>query len=250
MYNANHRRLPVKIRTLAIAALGVALSACSALALGSFDIIRGNGTVRLESRDFPSFTGIENQGSGLVRFSQGPTRQVTVEADANILPCLETEVRGGVLVLRVRPGVSINPTRLVYRITTPDLRGVGIKGSGDFRLETPLETERIEIEIDGSGSFEGDVEADTVAVGINGSGSVSLGGVVRSAGFEIDGSGSIEAADLASADARVVIRGSGSVTVTASGSLDVEIYGSGDVRYRGGAKVTVRDSGSGSVREY
>ncbi len=87
-----------------------------------------------------AFTGIEVAGSGLVRFTVGAERQVTVETDANILPYIRTEVRGGVLVLSVEPGVSINPTRLVFRITAPDLRSVAIAGSGDVRLESPIKT--------------------------------------------------------------------------------------------------------------
>jgi hypothetical protein len=240
----------VKIRMLVIAATGFALSACSALALGNLDIVRGNGTVRFESRDVPSFSGIENQGSGLVRFSQGATRQVTVETDANILPYVETEVRGGVLVLRTRPGMSINPTRLVFRVTTPELQTIGIKGSGDFRMDTALATDVLTILIEGSGSLDGAITADAVTADIRGSGDITLGGKARLAQFAIDGSGDITAADLSATDAQVVIRGSGSVTLQASGTLDVNISGSGDVRYQGGAKVTVRSSGSGTVKQY
>jgi hypothetical protein len=240
----------VRIRTLVIVVLAFALSACSALAFGTWDIVRGNGTVRLESRDVASFNGITNQGSGLVRFSQGPTRQVTVESDTNILPYLETEVRNGVLVLRTRPGISINPTRLVFRITAPELQTIGIQGSGDFSMETPLDADRLEIEIEGSGSVGGEIDVDTLAASIDGSGGISLRGVARLAEFGINGSGNIEAGNLSSVDARVVIRGSGDVTLEATGTLAVEISGSGDVRYRGGATVTVRDSGSGTVRGY
>lgn len=79
----------------------------------------------------PAFTGIENAGPGLVRFTPGAVRRVTVESDANILPLVETGVRGGILVLRVRPGASIDPTRLIFRITAPGLSSVTIAGSGD-----------------------------------------------------------------------------------------------------------------------
>ncbi len=240
----------MKIRTLCLAALALTLSACSALAFGTWDIVRGNGTVRLESRDVPSFTGIENMGSGLVRISLGAVRQVTVEADTNILPYIETEVRNGVLALRTRPGISINPTRLVFRITVPDLSHVAIEGSGDVRLETPLDADRLAIEIEGSGSVDGRIFVDDLSVEIRGSGSVSLDGAAEAARFEIAGSGDVEAADLACADAAVRIAGSGSVTLQASRTLDVEISGSGGVRYHGDAKVTVRDSGSGRVTEY
>jgi hypothetical protein len=250
MRDENPRRHSVRLRTLALAVLALALSACSALALGNLDIIQGNGTVRLESRDAPSFSGIENQGPGLVRFSQGPTRLVTVETDANLLSYIETEVRNGILVLRTRPGVSIKATRLVFRITAPDLRTVGIEGCGNFRTETPVDADRLEIEIEGSGSFEGDIVADTLAAGINGSGGIQLSGIARRAQFEINGSGGIKAADFAVVDAQVVIRGSGSITLQATGTLDVDIGGSGDVRYRGSAKLSVRDSGSGRVTEF
>jgi hypothetical protein len=219
----------VKIRTLVIAAAAISLAACSAMAFGTWETVRGNGTIRLESRDVTTFAGVVNQGSGLVRFSQGAVRQVTVESDANILPYIETTVTNGVLFLRTRPGISINPTRLVFRITAPDLTNAVIEGSG---------------------SFDGAVTATNVTAAIDGSGGISLRGSAKSARFEIDGSGGIDARDLPCVDARVVISGSGSVTVFASGTLDVNISGSGDVRYRGGAKVTVRTSGSGRVAEY
>ena len=64
MTHEDARRFAVKIRTLALAALAIALSACSALAAGSWDIVRGNGSVRLESREVAAFTGIEVAGLG------------------------------------------------------------------------------------------------------------------------------------------------------------------------------------------
>ncbi len=240
----------MKNRTLAIASLAIALSACSALAEGSWDIVRGNGTIRLESREVAAFTGIRNDGSGLVRFTTGAVLQVTVETDANILRYIRTEVRGDTLVLSMEPGVSINPTRLVYRITAPDLRSVAIAGSGDVRLESPIAADRFDVSIAGSGSVDGDVTADAVSVEIRGSGSVTLAGAAASGRFEIYGSGDIDVGNLAVEDAQAVIHGSGSVSLTASRSLDVDIAGSGDVRFRGDAKVTVRDAGSGNLVEY
>jgi hypothetical protein len=251
MPDAGTRRPVVKYRILALAALAVALSACSSFALGSWDLVRGNGDVRLESRDVAPFTAIENAGSGLVRLMVGPVRQVTVEADANILPHVQTEVRGGVLVLRTEPGVSINPTRLVFRVTAPRLEAVTVAGSGDVRFEkTTLVGQRLAIAIDGSGDVEAAVEVEEVAVEIRGSGDVTLAGTATSARFEIYGSGAIDAERLPVADARAVIRGSGSVTLEAARSLDVDIAGSGDVRFRGNARVTVRDTGSGDLVEY
>jgi cytoskeletal protein CcmA (bactofilin family) len=250
MTNRNARRFAVKNRTLAIAGLAIVFSACSAYAAGSWDIVRGNGTVRLESREVAAFTGIEVAGSGLVRFTVGAERQVTVETDANILPYIRTEVHGGTLVLSVEPGISISTTRLVFRITAPDLRSIDIAGSGDVRLESPIEADRFAVSIAGSGDVEGDVAVDALSVEIRGSGSVTLAGAAASGRFEIYGSGDIEAGDLSVEDARAVIRGSGSVTLSASRSLDVDIAGSGDVRFHGDAKVTVRDVGSGDLVEY
>lgn len=241
----------MKIRTAVIAAFALGLCACHARAFGAWDVVRGNGEIGEESRDVGAFTGIANRGSGLVRFMVGTERRVTVEADTNILPYVRTEVRGGVLVLSTEPGASISPTRLVYRITAPDLRSLAIEGSGDVLVEkTRLATDRLDITIEGSGDVEAGVEVDELSVEVEGSGDVVLTGAADDARFRIEGSGDIEAADLAVVDAEVTIRGSGSVTLQASRTIDVDIAGSGDVRYRGGAKVTVRDSGSGRVTEF
>lgn len=240
----------MKIRTLALVSLAIVLAACSALAEGSWEHVRGNGTVRLESREAAAFDGIENASSGLVRCTSGAVRQLTIEADANILPYIRTEVRGGILVLSVQAGVSILPSRLVFRITAPELRSVTVAGSGDIRLESPIAGDRLDVDIAGSGDIGGDIAVDEVSVAIRGSGSVKLAGSATSGRFEIYGSGDIEVAGLAVQDARALIRGSGSVTLTASRGLDVDIAGSGDVRFHGGAKLTVRDAGSGDLVEY
>ena len=188
----------MKIRTLALAGLAIALSACSALAAGSWDIVRGNGSVRLENREVAAFTGIEVAGSGLVRFTVGAVRQVTVETDANILPYIRTEVRGGTLVLGVEPGASIKP----HAPGVPDHRarpalhrhrGFGRRPAG-VADRRPTGSH---VSIAGSGDVEGDVSADEVSVEIRGSGSVTLAGTAASGRFEIYGSGDIEVEDLA-----------------------------------------------------
>jgi len=238
-------------RTLTIAALAAVLSACPASAAGTWDIVRGDGTVRIERREVAAFTGIENAGPGLVRFMVGDERQVTVETDANILPHIRTEVRGGVLVLRTEPGIAISPTRLVFHVTAPRLEAVTVAGSGDVRFEkTRLAVPRLAITVAGSGDVEAGIEVDEVAVDIHGSGDAMLSGSAAAGRFEIDGSGDIAAYRLSVGDARAVVHGSGSVSLLATGTLDVEIAGAGDVRYRGGAKVTVRDAGSGSARAF
>lgn len=76
----------------------------------------------------------------------------------------------------------------------------------------------------------GHLEQDTFSIDIGGSGTASAEGKVDHLRVNIGGSGKVEFAQLASADARVTIAGSGDVAVAPANQADVTIAGSGEVR--------------------
>lgn len=179
-----------------------------------------------ESRDVSGFSEIVVLGSGDVVVEVGGVESLTVEAEDNIVPLLESEVRGGRLELGSKS--SISPTRAIrYTISAVALDGVSISGSGDITA-TSVDTESFEVDISGSGRVEPIGTASDLDV-------------------EIRGSGSYEGERLVAATATVSISGSGDAVVNVTGDLDVSISGSGDVRYLGNPSLSTSLSGSGEV---
>jgi len=231
----------------------------------NYNTVRGSGNIKTQTVDVSDFNSVSLENSGDVYIEQGSTESVTVEADDNILPLLETKVIGKELVLTTKPNTSIDPSRkIVYRITTKDLSGISLKGSGDFYV-SPIESDSMDISVDGSGNIKIDdlatgklsirlngsgnigidkVTATSTDASINGSGDIQLAGQSPTQEISFNGSGNYLAGDLESKSVDIHIPGSADVTVWATDELKAQINGSGTVRYYG--KPTVDQSGNGS----
>jgi hypothetical protein len=196
--------------------------------IGGPPVVRGSGVVVSETRDVAGFSDVRVDGSGDVIIEQTGTESLTVVADDNILPLLKTRVVDGVLHLGPARNVNIHTSKPVrYHVTTKQLNGVGVSGSGSIRATG--------------------IDADQFSADISGSGSANLSGRADSATLSVSGSGSYEAGNLRSKTVKVSISGSGDAVVDASDRLDAAISGSGSVRYSGSPSVNQRVSGSGSI---
>jgi hypothetical protein len=195
---------------------------------GLIGVVHGSGHVIDERRDVSGFDAVSLRGSGRLEVVQGDTESLSVSADDNILPLLTSEVRGTELVLGVKSGTSIDPSKdVVYRVGARNLAGISSLGSG-------------------SASASG-IHTGALRVNIAGSGDISAEGTSDRQEITVLGSGNYRAADLQSNVATVHLAGSGDAILAVSGKLDVSIAGSGSVTYSGDPVVSQHILGSGSV---
>jgi hypothetical protein len=182
-----------------------------------------------QARTVPEFHAVAFSPSGTVDIVVGKAQSLSLEADADLLARVTTEVRDGTLYIGRKNDGGWRPRRedITVHISVPRLDAVKVSGSG-------------EIKIDG-------LAGGKTEVGISGSGSLSARGTLDKLDLTISGSGKADIPDLAVEDAEVRISGSGNVKINARQSLDARISGSGDVRYIGSPRVTSRVSGSGSI---
>lgn len=188
----------------------------------------GSGVAASEEREVGDFTGVRIEGSSNVIVTVGESPTLTIEADDNILPLIETVVRSGTLVIGSKDSYS---SKLGIRVTltTRALRSVEIAGSGS---------------VSATGVDGGDFRAR-----IAGSGDVEVKGTVDALTASINGSGDLRLGELEAVTAKVLIAGSGNATVSVRDELTVEIAGSGDVQYRGApTRLDQTLAGSGRVR--
>ena len=227
----NAKRAAACVASLAATALiPVVFAWVAACGCAGTPAVRGSGVVRSEQRDVAGFDQISLSGSGEVRVEQTGVESLTVEAEENLLPLLETRVDDGRLTLGSKPNVNISPTRPIrYHVTVKSLTAVGVSGSGSYRVEG-IDTPRLRADISGSGS-------------------ATLAGRADDVRLTISGSGNYDAAQLASKTASVEISGSGSATVNASERVEAHVSGSGSVRYLGSPSVEKHVSGSGSIAQ-
>lgn len=210
--------------------------------------VPASGTIAEERRQLGDFSRVELNGSGSVEIVLGEESGVSVRADRNVLAHVETEIRDGVLMLGVKPGIHFTGTQISYAVTAKNLAMVKTSGSGDVRIEAPLETDELELRSEGSGEIEAQVKTRKLSIKIAGSGDVDLGGSSEDLSISILGSGSVDARKLSGRSANANVAGSGDVELGSFETIEANIAGSGDVVYDGAPRVTSRVLGSGKLR--
>lgn len=212
--------------------------------------VRGNGNLGTQTRNTGAFEGIRVLGGMDVVLRSGSDYAVKVEADENLLNYILTDKDGDALVIKTRNGYNLNPRAgMKVYITAPSLEAIKITGSGSVLSQSKVSaTNKLDIDVTGSGDVKLDVAAPEVEAEATGSGNIILSGMTRSFKGEINGSGELRCFGLLSENTDVDISGSGSAQVYASKRLDVRISGSGDVAYKGAPTINQRISGSGDIR--
>lgn len=216
---------------------------------GAGNSVDGSGRQVNVVRTVGSFSALRLESSVDVRAHQGATPSVTVHADDNIEPMIETTVDGDTLVVRMRKGASFHTRHnVVVDVVFTSLTAAQQHGSGDLHIDK-LTGPRFESTIAGSGDLQIDhAQLGSFALNIAGSGDVAISGTADEARFGVAGSGDIDARDFAARRVSVNIRGSGDAHVNATEAIDASVAGSGDVVYAGHPHdVARRVSGSGSI---
>jgi acylphosphatase len=204
-----------------------------------------------ENRNVGKFTAISMGVAGDLYITQGNRVEVVVEGDQDDLDDLITEVRNGTLEIRFeRGGWNFSRDRITIQVTTPQIEGISLGGSGKVISENTLETDRLDLSVSGSGRMELQINTDELQSSISGSGNMSLSGRADEVRLTISGSGNLDAEELDTDSYEVQISGSGRSRINVGKQLEARISGSGSVFYTGDPdKVISNVSGSGRVKK-
>ena len=206
-----------------------------------------------ETRDVGSFSSISLSLPADLYLTQGNDTKVVIEAEQKILDLIRTEVVGNNLKIKYKNGIwniRSNKHIKIY-VSTPDVEGLFLSGSGNIKAETQIKTKSLDFSISGSGNIViDDLVASDIEGHISGSGDIDLSGSETSETMEISisGSGDFFAENLKVNSVELRISGSGSCRVFAVSELEASISGSGSVYYKGNPRVNAKASGSGKIR--
>lgn len=221
---------------LAVMALGM-LTSCV-----NFHYKKTMKSLAMHQRQLTGFERIEQFGSIDVKYQQADSFSVRVEAPMKVLFDVETFVNGNKLVVRMKGedkvinfGVPDADDVTVY-VTSPDFLGIELKGSGDFESNGLVDTDNLDIALNGSGDIRfDDIICDCVNV-------------------SLVGSGNVEVKNVKTIQSLVELVGSGDIKMwfDDSGSVESRLTGSGDIKLGGNVlnfKNNVRGSGDMEVSE-
>lgn len=217
-----------------------------------WDTVTGNGQVKKETRQVNAFTSLSSGGPMNVEIAYGNSNSISVEADENLLPYIETTVDNGKLTIKSSKNKNLKyRSNITVRVSMTKITGLQQSGSGSITGDGKFTNDgETEISLSGSGNLNlgfdsfGDLE-----LSISGSGNMNLkGNSTNKLEAKISGSGNIDCLKVPVNNVDAKINGSGNVKVNAKNSIDAKIAGSGSVFYKGEATdIKSKVAGSGRV---
>ena len=214
------------------------------------------GESQRETRVLTGFSRIEVYGMAEVHLRQGTAEGATVEATAQLLPRIRTEVRDGTLLIDVAQErqwsdwMQWSTPRRTPRVTVDFIKLERVESAGAIKLAADsLRADELRLDFSGASSVRiGNLQASRLRLEGSGATKAELAGKVGTQAVNLSGAGSYAATGLESDRAEVHVSGAGKAFVNARTSLTVEISGAGLVEYVGNPKLEQDISGVGKVR--
>jgi|SRR5262245_14470241 len=211
--------------------------------------VEGSGTSVTEERPIGDISEVSLSGIGDLTVVQGSVPSLTVTADDNIVPLLDSDVSGRKLTLRTSSVYSVRPkTRITYTLTVPQLDAITISGAGNVKTEK-LTGDKLTVRLSGAGNANlQNLDCKTVSFTLSGAGVATVSGKAEHATLRISGAGDIHASELKATSVDVQISGAGNASIWPTSDLKARVSGAGGIKYKGTPKVDQRISGAGTVR--
>lgn len=187
----------------------------------------GDGQVASETRPIGPVAALSADGAFALTVKQGPSPQLTIETDKNLLPIVKTDFSNGRLDVYTDRSYSVDG-RIKVTVTSPDISEIAASGSNDIVAEG--------------------MAADTLAIVLNGSNNATLAGRVSALKAQMNGSNRLAARSLTVDSAKITMNGSGNAAVNTSQQITAEISGAGAISVYGNPKArTSRVNGAGKI---
>ena len=210
-------------------------------------------------RPLKGYERIEVYGSPTVIYTQADSFSVRVEGPENIVNNILTDVEGNTLTVRNKGKIGIINISIgsagdvkVY-VSSPDLIGVQLYGSGDFKSDGLVDTDNMRIELRGSGDIDfSDIICDNCTSEVVGSGDLRIRRLKAiTSAISLVGSGDMSVSQWDVRDTDINLRGSGDVNVhfvEGCKRATCNLVGSGDITLRGHLdSVKKHKTGSGDI---
>ena len=192
-----------------------------------FGRVHGSGNVVKETREVARFTGIDVGSVFEVTVVAQSEQGVEIEADDNLMPLIQTEVRGGRLHIesdkRFKSG---SPVRI--RISVQNIDEIEVSGAANVSIS--------------------DLKNDAIKIESSGGSKVTVTGETMNLKVETSGGAKVFTSELASINADIDGSGGSFVEVNVSGELRTHISGGSHVKFVGTpTNVIVKKSGGARV---
>lgn len=159
---------------LCFVVVGMSVGVCSFI---NKKFVKGSGKVITEERMVSAFTHIEASDGITVYIEEGKSEKLKVCADDNLISYIETEVKGGKLVVEMKEGINVQSraTLEVY-VKMERIDGLYARSGADIIGMTPFTVDNITLKVSSAGDIEIELLAQSINVSVSSGGDVKLKG--------------------------------------------------------------------------
>ncbi|MGV0921210.1 head GIN domain-containing protein [Empedobacter falsenii] len=243
--------LPILIfSSLGFASCSVDLNSKSP-ASNYLDRVEASSNTVTETRKVASFEGIDVSSAISVIVEDGNYNgQISVEAPDNIMNRITTEVKNGVLVMKINGTVNLKNSSIKIKFPHQKLRSFNLSGATNVTVLPTQKVEKMAVDLSGASNLKLDVVSNSISVDNSGASSMKISGNVQDLNISVSGASSFVGKELKAANVVVDCSGASSTTVWAVNNLTADSSGASSVRYvdENGLKTKVSTSGMSSIK--
>jgi hypothetical protein len=221
----------------------IILLACIALTTVAcrFDLdlgqVSGTGDVQTEERNMNApFTSVKGSAGLEVIIEKGTTQKVVIEADANLLPIIETYVDNGMLRITTDSNIRNASSKKVY-VTYTTLDEVRASSGANVSIRDELKSERITLDVSSGGNMEAAVFAKELYLEASSGGNLDVSGKTKNLKTKASSGGLIDAENVVAVTCNARASSGGNITVNVKENLEAKASSGGIIDYYGSPTV-------------
>ncbi|WGS74886.1 MULTISPECIES: GIN domain-containing protein [Pseudanabaena] len=177
-----------------------------------------------------TFSTISFKSVGKLKIQQTGKESLTIIADENILPILQSQISDQILYISNENNSSINPSKPIeFIVEVKNLENLETKAVGSIEVK--------------------DIQGKRLSISLDGVGNVAIAGNVDVLDLDLSGVGSFNGEELKARQATVRNKGVGSALVNVSEQLDASVSGIGSIEYIGSPQVSKSVKGLGEIKK-
>ncbi|MEO6670979.1 MAG: head GIN domain-containing protein [Ferruginibacter sp.] len=215
--------------------------------MSSCNYKKGSGNIITQTRSTGAFRALDIKGGFEVEVKNGPTENVVVEADDNLMKYIEVKVVDNELKIRL-DHINVTDAHLKIFITAPEINSVDASGGSGIVVKDALKSAgKIIVKASSGSNIKTAIDAPEIKADASSGGQLTLSGRTRDFHASSSSGSSLSASELLSENSYVSASSGANAHVYASVSIDASASSGGNISYRGAAVVKKSESSGGEV---
>lgn len=234
--------------------------------------IKGNGNIVEHTRTVGAYTGIGVSNGLNVVIADRPSESITVVAHENLHDYIETEVKDGILKVKMKEGYAYRSNGKSPKVIVPNTgkiqsisasggsdvytEGVSLSGadlsvslSGGSDFKGDVQVEKLKVACSGGSDFEGKVDVDRCEIALSGGSDMDVFGRANTCKAAISGGSDMDACNFEVKQFQFAASGGSDAKINCTEKLTVSASGGSDITYQGSCTVNQSIGRSSSLKK-